>query len=111
MFRNTAGGIYGQVRSTVTQTPYQSILLNHAGFRARYNAVLSALVADGGPLSGPGLHAFLDALEPVLGPALVEDPFGVQDPAGSFQSLRNWISQRIPNVQGQILANGPPSPR
>jgi hypothetical protein len=111
VFRNTAGGIYGQGRNGLTQTPYQNILLNHAGFRARFNAILLALVADGAPLSGPGLHAFLDALEPVLGPALAEDPYVMEDPAGIFQSLRNWVSQRIPHVQGQILANGPPPPR
>jgi hypothetical protein len=111
VFRNTAGGIYGEVRTGVAQTPYENILLNHAGLRVRYNAILSALVAEGGPLSEPSLHAFLDALEPVLAPALAEDPFVTEDPAGIFQSLRHWISQRIPHVQSQILTNGPPSPR
>ena len=112
VFRSTTAGIYGKpARRGVTQTPYQSIILNHAAFRARYNAILSALVADDGPLSETSLHAFLNALEPVLGPALADDPFVSEDPASLFQGLRNWISERIPNVRNQILANGPPATR
>ena len=112
VFRSTSGGIYGQVsRNRVTQTPYQRILLNHPGFRARYNAILAALVAQGGPLSEANLHAFLDALEPVLSSALADDPFSTEDPAAVFESLRTWISARVPNVLNQIAANGPPSSR
>ncbi|HJR58512.1 MAG TPA: CotH kinase family protein [Vicinamibacterales bacterium] len=112
VFRSTSGGIYGKVgRRDVTQSPYQNLLLNHPGLRLRYNSILSALVAAEGPLSEAKLHAFLDALEPVLTPALAEDPFADDEPAATFQSLRQWISQRVPNVKSQIEANGPPSPR
>ena len=112
VFRTTTGGIYGKMaRRGVSQSPYQRILLNHPGLRVRYNSVLSALVAEEGPLSEVNLHAFLDSLEPVLGPALDEDPFRVENAATTFQSLRSWISQRIVNVRDQIQANGPPSPR
>jgi hypothetical protein len=112
VFRSTTGSIYGrQANRGVTQSPYQQILLNHAGFRARYNTIFSALVADGGPLSQASLQAFLDALEPVLAPAMADDPFIGQDGAATFQALRNWIAQRIPNVKAQIGNNGPPSPR
>ena len=112
VFRSTSASIYGKTaRKGVTQTPYQQILLNHPGFRTRYNAILSALVADGGPLSEASLHAFLDALEPVLAPALAQDPFVTGGTAGSFQALKNWISARIINVRSQILTNGPPATR
>jgi hypothetical protein len=95
----------------VTQSPYQQVLFNHPGFRVRYNSILSSLVAPDGPLSEPNLHALLDALEPVLSTALAEDPFVLEAPGATFQALRNWISERIPNVQAQVQANGPPSPR
>ena len=112
VFRSTTGGIYGKSAPRgVSQSPYQRILLNHPGLRVRYNSVLTALVAEEGPLSQANLHAFLDALEPVLGPALDQDPFRVESSATLFQSLRSWISQRIVNVRNQIEANGPPSPR
>jgi spore coat protein CotH len=110
VFRSTSASIYGKpARRGVTQTPYQSILLNHAGIRARYNAVLAAMIA--GPLSEANVHAFLNALEPVLAPAIAADPYITESPAATFAALRSWISARIPNVQGQIAANGPPAPR
>ena len=112
VFRSTSGSIYGDVsRNRVTQSPYEQILLNHPGLRSRYNAILSALVADGGPLSEANVHAFLDALEPVLSPALAEDPFSAENPTATFQSLRAWISARVPNVLSQVGANGPPPAR
>jgi hypothetical protein len=112
VFRSTTASIYGKSgKKGVIQTPYQSIILNHPAFRARYNTILSALVADDGPLSEASLHAFLDAVEPLLGPALTDDPFITDDPASLFQGLKNWISERIPNVHAQILANGRPAPR
>ena len=112
VFRSTTGGIYGKAaRRGVTQSPYQNVLLNHPGFRQRYNAILAALIADGGPLSAANLHTFLNALEPVLASALAEDPFSAGDGTGAFQSLRQWISARIPNVRSQLQNNGPPSTR
>jgi hypothetical protein len=111
VFRSTSAGIYGQLGRRVDQSPYQRILLNHPGLRFRYNSIFSALVAPGGPLSPANLHAFLDALQPVLAPALAEDPFVAEDPAAAFAALKNWITARVPSVQSQIAANGPPSPR
>jgi hypothetical protein len=56
VFRSTTGGIYGQVsKNRVTQSPYERTLLNRPGFRARYNAILAALTAQGGPLSEASL--------------------------------------------------------
>ena len=112
VFRSTTGSIYGKAaRRGVTQTPYQKILLNHGAIRARYNAILAAMVADGGPLSETSLHDFLDALAPVLEPALAEDPYVDETPAATFAALKSWITARIPNVRAQIAADGPPAPR
>jgi hypothetical protein len=112
VFRSTSASIYGRAaRRGVKQSPYQEILLNHPGIRTRYNALLAAMIAEGGPLSEANLNIFLDALEPVLTPVLAEDPYGTEDPAATFASLRSWISARIPNVLAQIAANGPPAPR
>jgi hypothetical protein len=112
VFRSTTSGIYGKAaRRGVTQSPYQQVLLNHPGFRVRYNQILAAMIADGGPLSAASLHAFLDELEPLLGPALADDPFSTEGGTAAFESLRQWISARIANVQSQLENNGPPSPR
>jgi hypothetical protein len=112
VFRSTTSGIYGRIgKRTVSQTPYQRILLNHPVLRARYNAIMSALIAPDGPLSEVALHAFLDALEPVLSPALASDPFATEPPSAAFAALKSWISTRIPNVAAQVAADGPPAPR
>ena len=112
VFRSTTAGIYGDVsRNRVTQTPYEQVLLNHPAFRARYNAILAALVSPGGPLSEASLHAFLNTLEPQLSPALADDPFSNESPGAAFQSLRAWISARIPNVLAEIARNGSPQTR
>jgi spore coat protein CotH len=112
VFRSTSGSIYGDVgRKGVTQTPYESILLNHRALRGRYNAILSAMIGSGGPLSEANVHAFLDALQPILAPVIAEDPYITEDPAATFAALKTWISARIANVQTQIAANGPPAPR
>jgi hypothetical protein len=110
VFRAINTGIYGDAgKRSVTQTPYEKILLNHPELRVRYNEILGALMA--GPLSEASVAALLDAIEPVLVPALLEDPFQVNDPVASFDQLRNWLPARIANVEGQISANGPPAPR
>ena len=110
VFRSTTAGIYGKVaRRSVSQTPYQEILLNHPGIRARYNNILASMLA--GPLSEASLHAFLDTLEPILAPAIAQDPYITEDPAQTFDALRAWISARIPNVLAAIAANGPPPTR
>jgi hypothetical protein len=111
VFRSTSTGIYGDVgRRSVTQTPYEKVLLNHPALRARFNSILSAMVAPGGPLSTASV-ALLDAVEPVLAPALLADPYATADATSSFNQLRSWIPARVDNVQSQIGANGPPSPR
>lgn len=111
VFRKVDGSIYGsRSRKGVTQTPYQSVLLNHPRYRIRYNAMLWAMTDTGGPLSAESINAFLDSLEPALAPALAADPFRQGDEEG-FDSLRGWIAARIANVRSQILENGAPAPR
>jgi len=76
-------------------------LLDVPEFRTQYNEILNDLVC--GPWSDASLLAFVDAVEPVLTSALAADPnsqFG--DPAAGFDSLRNWLSQRVANVTAQI---------
>jgi hypothetical protein len=109
----TDGGIYGQIsRKGVTQTPYQSIILNHQGFRQQYNAMLTNLT--NGPLSAVNLNAFLDSLEGgALPTALAADPYPTVtgDIGDYFDRFRAWITQRIANVQSQVTANNTPAPR
>lgn len=76
-------------------------------FRAQYNQIYNDLIC--GPWSRATLVAFLDAVEPVLTTALANDlnnqfdPGGEPDPvADRFDSLRNWVTQRVANVTGQI---------
>jgi hypothetical protein len=112
VFRGTTTGIYGRVsKRGVVQSNYEKILLNHPALRARYNAIMTALIADDGPLSQASVHALLDALEPVLSPAILDDPFITEDPAQTFAGLKSWISERIANVRAQVAANGPPATR
>ena len=79
--------------------------------RARYKAIMSALIAPDGPLWEVALHAFLDAREPVLSPAMASDPLATEPPSAAFAAPKNWMSTRIPNVVAQVAADGPPAPR
>jgi len=111
VFRVTTSSIYGtESRRGVKQTDYERILLDHPTYRAEYNAIVTNLFSVGGPLSESEQHAFLDALEPVLAPAIADDPY-LGDSAGAFAALERWISTRIANVLAQAAANGPPPPR
>ena len=111
---DVAANIYGTSGGRkFVQTPYQQIILNHPVFRAQYNATLTGLLDPAtGPLSQSALHTFLSNVEAAVSPALVEDPyagFGSQEAAaGLFAGLREWVTQRISNVQAQVQANHPP---
>jgi len=111
VFRSTTAGIYGQLgRRGVTQTPYERVILNHPGFRSRYNTILTNMIAPGGPLSEGTLHEFLDTLQPILGAVLASDPFSPSDPS-AFEALKAFVSARIANVMAQIAANDAPPSR
>ena len=111
VFGKTSANIYanGGGRKP-SMNPYQDVILRHPEFRARYNAILTALT--NGPASVGSLHAFLDALEPVLAEALDGDPYPtVFGAAAKIAQLRAWVAERIPNIQAQVAANTNPPPR
>jgi hypothetical protein len=112
VFGKTAANIYangGSARKP-SMSAYQDVILRDRVFRAQYNNIMTGLLT--GPLSETSLHAFLDALEPVVSDALDNDPYPtVIDVATHFDQLRAWISERIPVVQAQVLANNNPPPR
>jgi CotH kinase protein/Lamin Tail Domain/Fn3 associated len=89
---------------------YQTALLNHPWFGRVYEHTLRELLA--GPLSTASLHAFLDRLEPVLGPALDSDPFVApsSSAAGAFDGLRSWVGVRNASVASKLLKPHVPRP-
>lgn len=117
--QGTSAGIYatvehGRRKSTVTQHPYQSVILNHPAYRTQFNAIMASLLD--GPMSVAAVHQFLDQAEALLSPALLADPnakIGTTPEAVAehFSSLRAWIVDRHAHVRSQLAANGPPAPR
>lgn len=107
VFRKTDGNIYASAsgRNKFTQSPYQSVILNHPTFRRQYNEIMLALVDPSGPLSEAKLHAFIDGVQAAVQDALNDDPY--IGGSGPFSSLKSWVSQRIPAVQAQVQANLP----
>ena len=85
-----------------TGSAYGSILLGVPEFRAQYSQILNDLIC--GPLSESSLSAFVTAIEPVLTEALEDDPNNQIDGSVSdhFDSLRNWLSNRVTNVTAQL---------
>ena len=80
---------------------YQLILLTNPTFRAQYSQIMNDLIC--GPLSEASIVALIDAVEPVISAAVGADPNNqIGSPAGHFQSIRDWVGQRIANVAGQI---------
>jgi hypothetical protein len=91
------------------QCAYSQILLGVPEFRALYSDILNDLVC--GPFSEANLHAFLDALEPVLTSALEADPNSqIGDVAGYFASKKTWFTQRLQVVTSQIEGFVPCAP-
>ncbi len=118
--RGTTANIYGSStvdrrgKVTTTQHPYQSIILNHPRFRARYNQILTSLLE--GPMHPAVVASDLDRVEGVLTGPLLEDPnnkIGSSPGAVSafFKSLRSWLGERGTNVLNQVRANKNPAPR
>ena len=122
--RGPSAGLYGKVTTTVnrkgqtttsvSQHPYQSIILNHPKFRAQYNATLLDLL--NGPLLVSTLQDLVSDLEDDLTQHLLDDPnnqigTSPEQISGFFDFLRNWVAQRDASVRSQLLQNGPPAPR
>jgi spore coat protein CotH len=106
VFRSTTAGIYGIVdrRGKITQTPYQSVILNHAEFRSRYRDIFYALNA--GPLSVGNLDAFVSAVQMNLAQSIQNDPYQPGS-AADFQSMKNWFVARWGSVLQQLNSNLP----
>lgn len=107
VFVGRDGSIYGRLRggkkkSTLQQTLYQEIILNHVGFRAQYDDIMGGLLD--GPFALAKLEDFLDDLEVVLTAPLKADSNNNIDGsvAERFDSLRAWIADRILNVKDQL---------
>jgi CotH kinase protein len=116
VFRRKDASIYGEVsrRGRVSQSPYQSVILNHPGYRARYNAILLKLTDPiVGPLSETAVHAFLDQVLVTVGQAVADEPYSLESADATIARLRGWISARIANVRTQASAvpSGPPATR
>jgi CotH kinase protein len=81
---------------------YSTILLAVPQFRAQYTQILTNLAC--GPFQLSDLHAFIDALEPVLSSALAADPNNqIGGSVSSFFAGRKaWIAQRRANVISQL---------
>lgn len=111
VFGKTSANIYANGGGKKpSMNAYQDVILRHPVFRAQYNNILTALLA--GPLSIASVHAFLDALEPVLTNALDTDPYPtVFGAAAKFDQLKAWVSERVPIIQSQVAANNLPPPR
>lgn len=116
VFRTTTWNIYSVGSTTAkkgvttyTQGAYQKTILNHPVFRARFNAILSGLLAD--RFSVVSLVSILDELQPVLAAAIAADPYSgsyaSEGAAAHFDSLRAWVRARVPEVLRQIAANVP----
>ena len=104
------GGVDADIYAT--GSAYSEILLAVPAFRAQYSQILNDLVC--GPFQESQLHAFLDALEPVLSAALAADPnnqLGGESVAAFFDNRKAWLSQRLASVSAQIegfVPCGPP---
>jgi len=116
VFRVPARNIYSVSSSTskrgVTtygQSPFQTLILNHPVYRARYNQIMVGLLD--GPLSAANVDALFARVRPALLAALAQDPYaglvGVGDPAAHMDDLRTWIRTREATVRSQVAANVP----
>lgn len=104
VFARVEGSIYGKDsgRNKITQSPFQSVLLNDPTFRAQYDAIMCGLTAAGtGPISEVAIDSFLDQLEPALSPSLDLDPYITESASDTFDGLRAFVAQRIVNVRTQ----------
>jgi len=121
--RSTSAGIYGTLSSTtgkggktsvsVSQHPYQEVILNHPAFRPQYNTIISGLLT--GPLHPDLVVSDLNKFQETLSEALVADPNNqigdAAQVAAYFGYLRQWVRARAANVASQVSANNMPRPR
>ena len=110
VLKSASSNIYSRMKGKkLTPTMYQEMILAHPTFRPQFNQIMTDLLD--GPFAEADILAFLDAVEQLIGPSLEEDPNNNLDGetvAVSFDSIRQWISERIPNVREQIFEDQPP---
>jgi hypothetical protein len=99
-FTDTTLNIYTGGPGPLANRPYQTQILAHYWFRDQYRHIFSDLLD--GPLHPATLTDFLNQLEPVLTPYLLEDPNSGGAPASQFASIRQYFTNRAANVRGQI---------
>lgn len=81
--------------------PYQQQLLMHPWFRQIYEQLLRDLTDR--PFSVTALTAVIDRIQAGVGAAFDEDPYVYQGgSAEAFDSLRQWVQVRVPNVRSQL---------
>jgi hypothetical protein len=116
--RDPNAGIYANLSANANrqpaQHPYQQVILNHATYRAQYNAILTELV--NGPYAPANLQSILTEMEVLLTPYLLSDPNNLigntpEAVADYFVHLRDWVATRHSSVSAQLIQNGPPAPR
>jgi hypothetical protein len=116
VFRSTTSNIYSSGSATnkrgvttYTQTPWQTLILNHPTYRARYNDTMLRLL--NGPLSNASVDALFARVQPAVSAALAVDPYLHYVVSGSvddhFRQLRTWISTRDSEIRKQVFANIP----
>jgi hypothetical protein len=91
-----AGGFY------TTNSQYGSTILGVPQYRALYSRIMNDLLC--GPMSEQNIIAFIDAMEPILTPHILQDPnSGVEDDVPEFfDNRRNWIRSRITVIGSQV---------
>jgi len=103
-FQSTSFDIHG-----TKPTEYQDLILGNPVFRAQYDRIMCDLMA--GPFSEANLMEFIDTIEPVLLQAVADDPYNrldantVEGVAEEFDSIANWLIDRIANVKTQVQCN------
>ena len=96
---------------------WDELILDIPVFRSQYNQIMRDLLD--GPLTFADINDLLDTVEPVITAAAEADPWlmshindriGATTAAEVFDWLRNWFSQRIPNVLAQVEFDDPTLP-
>jgi len=115
VFRTLTKNVYAYATSTnkrvttYSQTPWQSMVLNHPIYRTRFNETMIALL--NGPISATQIDALFARIRPQLEPALAADPYFTFNSTGTarehLDSLRSWITSRDAEVRRQVQANLP----
>ena len=76
-------------------------LLDVPEFRAQYNQIINDMLC--GPWSVTSLHAVIDNAETLISTAVDADPNNqVGDAASEFQSIRDWVTNRVAFVTAEL---------